>query len=342
VSEKEKKHTQVVTIYDVAAEAGVSLATVSRVINNSAVVRPERRKRVEEAIEKLNFKPNEIARGLARKKSTSIGVLVADINRAEVIELLAGIIDTANLKQYGYSVNINSYLGDIETFKQQVEKMVSSQVDGLLVMCDYVTEEIHDILVNLSIPKVLFATPNKYDDLYDISINYEKVGEDISQYIIQQQYKSATIISRDTESTEEGIIASFIENCESENVSVIHQTVKSDFDYDKAYHALYEIYKDSKMPSFVFATNDTLALALSNVAQDLGKKVPTDIEIMSFSNTHMALIGRPKITSVMYPVYRIGAYAMSIVTKLIKEEALQNIPSLENEFEIIWRESTKK
>lgn len=340
--DKDKKGPHVVTIYDVAKEAGVSLATVSRVINNSAVVRAERRQRVEEAIEKLNFKPNEIARGLARKRSTSIGVIVTDINRAEVVELLAGIIDTANLKQYGYAVSINSYLGDEETFQNQTEKMVSSQIDGLLVMCDHISEAMHDVLVKLPIPTVLFATPNKYADLHGVSINYEKVAKDISDYIIAQKYQSATIVSRDTEIATFGIVEAFMDNCEAAKVSVEHCMVKSDYDYEKAYQYLYKTYQNSTIPNMVFATNDTLALAFSNVVQDLGKNVPNDTEVISFSNTHMALIGRPKLTSVMYPVYRIGAYAMSIVTKLIKQEELDDIPSLENEFEIIWRESTKK
>ena len=342
MDEKEKKSSQVVTIYDVAAEADVSLATVSRVINNSAVVRPERRKRVEDAIKKLNFKPNEIARGLARKRSTSIGILVADINRAEVVELLAGVIDTANLKQYGYGVSINSYLGDEETFRHQIERMVSNQIDGLLVMCDYVSPEIHEILTNLSIPTVLFATPNTYSDLHAVSINYDKIGADIANYVIGQKYQEATIIARDTENETVGILGAFNNNCKNSDIRVEHIAIKNDYHYAKAYQELYTRYQNTTIPPFVFATSDSLALAFSNAVQDLGKKIPEDVEIISFSNTPMAVIGRPQLTSVMYPVYRIGAYAMSIVTKLIKEEKLENIPALENDFEIIWRESTKK
>lgn len=337
--EKGKKNTDVVTIYDVAKEADVSLATVSRVINNSAVVREERRERVEAAIKKLNFKPNEIARGLARKKSTNIGVIVSDIYRGEVTELLAGIVDTANLKQYGYALSINSYLGDEEDFKIQVERMISSQVDGLLVMCDTLTENMHDVLVDTNTPLVLFATPNTYPDLYTISINYAKVGKEIVTYFNSQNYKQVSILSRTTDPQDCGVIKSFVD--ESKNKGIVTETIQLPAAYDKAYAFLAQQYDGKTVPSAVFATNDTHALAYSNYVQDRGLVVPSDVEIISFSNTQSAVMGRPQLTSVMYPVYRIGAYAMSVVTKLINEEALNSIPSLEDDYEIIWRGSTK-
>jgi len=341
VETKNKKKSQGVTIYDVAEDAGVSLATVSRVINNSAVVRPERRARVLASIEKLNFKPNEIARGLARQKSTNIGVLVPDLFRSETSELLSGIVDTANLGQYGYGININSYLSDVASFKKQVERLVSHRVDGLLVMADYLNDEMYETLVSLNIPTVLFATATKFDDIPNVSLNYQQIGQDVVAYIANQKYKEATIIMRDTEFDASGLTGAVLQSCEDANITLIQQEIKADFNYEKTYRVLYERYVDEPLPKFVFATNDMFALAFSNVVQDLGKSVPEDVEIIGFSNTQLALIGRPKITSIMYPVYRIGAYAIGMVTRLIQGKSLNNIGSLENEYEIIWRESTR-
>jgi len=338
---KSRKRAQGITIYDVAADAGVSLATVSRVINNSAVVRPERRERVLASIKKLNFKPNEIARGLARQKSTNIGVLVPDLCRSETSELLSGIVDTANLKQYGYGVNVNSYLTNIVSFNQQVDKMISHRVDGLLVMADELTDAMHQTLTNLSIPVVVFATAHKFSDLPSVALNYERVAQDIVDYISAQKYQSATIITRDTEAYAYGLSGFFTTACAKNNIALNEQLIKADLNYEKTYRVLYEVYKHGDIPPIVFATNDMFALAFSNVVQDLGKQVPADVEIISFSNTQLALVGRPKITSVMYPVYRIGAYAIGMLTKLIQEKSLDDIVSLENEYEIIWRESTK-
>ena len=326
-----------VTIYDVAKEADVSLATVSRVLNNTAVVRPERRERVEKAIAKLNFVPNEIARGLARKSSTSIGIIVSEVTRASVAELISGIIDTANLKQYGYSVSINSYHGDDNEFKEHVDHMISSQIDGLLVMGDGISPRMHEILKGIAIPTVVFSTPHAYDDLHSISINYVKVMQDVLTYFKGKGKKQVTMLARGlnddidvyqdilmTEAAEQGLQAT---------------TEYVNGSYEKVYNALYAKYSNAAIPEAVFAMSDTIALAYSNVIQDLGHSVPGDSEIISFSNTQNALVGRPQITSVMYPVYRIGAYAMSAITKLIKENEMPEI-DLENKYEIIWREST--
>lgn len=332
------KKTQAVTIYDVAKEANVSLATVSRVLNNSAVVRPERRARVEEAIARLNFKPNEIARGLARKSSTSIGVIVSDINRASVSELLAGIIDTANLKQYAYSVTINSYMGDEAVFKTQIEHMISSQVDGLLIMCDYITEEMYKTLKSTTVPIVLFATPNKHSDIYTIAINYSKVAHDIANYFFTKSYQKLLLLSRNAEDTDE-MLEEFQQLAKKENVETQLMSMKED--YSKNYELFYEYYKNNPLPEGVFATSDSLALAFSNAIQDLGHTIPDAVEVISFSNTQSAIMARPQLTSVMYPIYRIGAYAMSAITKLIKNEAIEAL-SLENDYQIIWRQSTKK
>ena len=96
------------TIYDVAGAAKVSLATVSRVMNNPEKVNPETRERVLKVIKELGYKPNAIARGLASRKSTTIGVIISDITRASVSQMLGGIIDVA--KKYEYSIKIFSFL----------------------------------------------------------------------------------------------------------------------------------------------------------------------------------------------------------------------------------------
>jgi len=146
---------------------------------------------------------------------------------------------------------------------------------------------------------------------------------------------------RDTEFDESGLSGSVLQSCENGNIALRRQAIKADFNYEKTYRVLYDAYRHEPLPKFVFATNDMFALAFSNVAQDLGKRVPDDVEIISFSNTQLALVGRPQITSIMYPVYRIGAYAIGMVTKLIQGKSLDDIVSVENEYEIIWRESTK-
>ena len=108
------------TIYDVAGAARVSLATVSRVLNNPEKVNEETRKRVLDVIKKLGYRPNAIARGLASRKTTTVGVIVSDISRASVSQMIGGIMDIA--KQYSYSIKVFSmhYENNINDFARNV------------------------------------------------------------------------------------------------------------------------------------------------------------------------------------------------------------------------------
>ena len=117
------------TIYDVAGAARVSLATVSRVLNNPEKVNEETRKRVLEVIKQLGYRPNAIARGLASRKTTTVGIIVSDITRASVSQMINGIMTIA--KQFSYSVKVFS-MHDERNINDFARTVVSEQVDGVI------------------------------------------------------------------------------------------------------------------------------------------------------------------------------------------------------------------
>src|SRR5574344_884424 len=112
------------TIYDVAGAAGVSLATVSRVLNNPEKVKEETRTRVLKVIKELGYRPNVIARGLASKRTTTVGVVISDITRASVTQMLGGISDIAN--KYKYSLKIFSIHDDMDV-SETLKDIVAEQ-----------------------------------------------------------------------------------------------------------------------------------------------------------------------------------------------------------------------
>ena len=119
-----------VTIYDVAKEAGVSLATVSRVINGSNVVKAPTKERVEAAVEKLGYKPNAIAQGLALQKSTSIGLVVPEASFTYTGQVINGLIDVAKIYNYNIMLHtITAGITDINTVKQYFLKLLEYMID---------------------------------------------------------------------------------------------------------------------------------------------------------------------------------------------------------------------
>ena len=125
------------TIYDVAGAAGVSLATVSRVLNNPEKVKEETRQRVLKVIKELGYRPNVIARGLASRKTTTVGVVISDITRASVAEMLGGISDIA--QNYKYSIKLFSIREDMDII-DTLHDIVAEQVDGVLYLNDELSE----------------------------------------------------------------------------------------------------------------------------------------------------------------------------------------------------------
>lgn len=333
-----KKNKNVVTIYDVAREADVSLATVSRVLNNSAVVREEKKKRVQEAIKKLKFKPNEIARGLARKATTTIGVIVPDTSRLVVSELLSGIIDTANLKQYNYTILVNSYVGDEVKFAEQLERFTAAQVDGVLIMCDFFTQKMQMALQEATIPVISFAsqTPKGITQA-SITVDYQAAAATACQYFITNGYQELLFLTRSEQLDSDPLYKGIATVYKNEKIKTL--TLKEH--YAKNYEVLKAYLKKNILPKAVFVADDELAIVLTNLALDMNIQIPTDLELISFADTEVALMSRPQVTSIMYPVYKVGAYAMSTMKKCIKNEKIDDV-NLNDEFEIIWRGTTKK
>ena len=147
-----------VTIYDVAREAGVSLATVSRVINGSTVVRDKTKQKVLEVIERLDFKPNDIARGLATSKTTTIAIVFPQSLFAHVKDMIGGIGDTGRT-HLDYNINIYTTddIGDENTVADITERLVKSRVDGAILFNNENIDEMIESIVKYKLPIVVIG-----------------------------------------------------------------------------------------------------------------------------------------------------------------------------------------
>ena len=123
---------QTITIYDVAREAGVSMATVSRVVNGNPNVKPSTRKKVSEVIERLDYRPNAVARGLASKKTTTVGVIIPNVTNVFFSSLARGIDDIASM--YKYNIILANSDENPEKEVQVFNTLLAKQVDGIIFM----------------------------------------------------------------------------------------------------------------------------------------------------------------------------------------------------------------
>ena len=169
-----------VTIYDVAKEANVSLATVSRVINSVDVVRKDTRERVEAAIKRLGYKPNAIAQGLALSKTTTIGLVVPEASFTFTGNVINGLLDVARI--YKYNIMLNTTTEGISEISDIIESIIKSRVDGVVIYNDKMDYSMLKELTNYDIPIVIINNKVSDEKLSSVYIDiaravYEKVDE---------------------------------------------------------------------------------------------------------------------------------------------------------------------
>ncbi len=319
----ERRHVTV-TIYDVAREAGVSMATVSRVVNNNPNVKPQTRKKVFEAIERLGYRPNAVARGLASKKTTTVGVVIPDISNAIFAEVARGIEDIANM--YHYNIILCNADKRKEKEIRVVNTLLEKQVDGLLFMGGTVTDEHLQAFKTANVPIVLCATTDEHGTMPAVDIDHEAAAYDAVKALIERGHKSIAMISGTLQDPANGY-ARF----QGYKRALVDAGIAYDEDYVRVGNYRYESGVDAMKyflelpdrPTAVFSATDEMAIGAVHCIQDFGLKVPEDISVISVDNTRMASMVRPKLSSVAQPMYDIGAVSMRLLTKLMKKENVE-------------------
>lgn len=312
----------VVTINDVAKEAGVSITTVSRVINKNYPVKQSTTERVLEAIEKLNYKPNAMARSLITKQTSMIGVVVPGITNIffpTIVEALETVC-----KGKGYNISLSNTCGDYEEERNLINQMISKQVDGIIVIdpsyenladnfYDEISKTIPTIIVNGS-ANGFRGNFVSYDEeigtreafKYLLGLGHEKIafvrGDRSYSYDIKEMiYKE--IVKKNKLGYE------YIINIGSANsIEVLEHSQTQ----------IKSLLLHENRPTAVFACNDLMALSVINGCHRLGLKVPYDISVIGFDNTFITNIIHPTLTSVDQNMKQIGNRAAIELLDIIK------------------------
>ena len=330
-----------VTIYDVAREANVSMATVSRVVNGNPNVKPTTRKKVLEAIERLGYRPNAVARGLASKKTTTVGVIIPDISSIFYAELARGIEDIATM--YKYNIILSNSDQNMDKELHLLNTMLGKQVDGSVFMSGNVTDEHVEEFKRSPVPIVLAASVEEKGETASVAIDYEQALYDAAVMLIENGHKRLAFVSGPMQEpiNKAKKLQGFKRALQDKGLEFKEEyVVEGDYTYDSGMEALDALMKLDEKPTAVISATDEMALGIIHSAQDKGLSIPEDLEVVGFDNTRLSLMVRPQLTTVVQPTYDIGAVAMRLLTKLMnKEEVEEHIVQLPHRIE--QRQSTK-
>lgn len=323
-----------ITIYDVAREAKVSMATVSRVVNNNPNVKELTRKRVKEVIEKLKYTPNAVARGLASKKTTTIGIVLPNISDLSSAETVSGIESVANM--YKYNIILANSCSEKEKEREIFDSFLSKQVDGIIYLGHSISESSKTYLENTNIPVVLSGNIGIDESFYSVNIDYKKASYEITKEFLEKGEENIALVISSYESQKAQRIISGYKKALRELGKEFNS--KLIIDGYKTYKESSYVLKNIKetQAKVVITMFDEVALSILNQSHDMGLEVPKELEIISFENTKLLDMTRPKISSVFNPIFDVGAVSMRILTKIIDiEKAKRKQEECKEEIELL-------
>ncbi len=306
-----------VTIYDVAKEAKVSLATVSRVINGLEIVREDTRLRVNEAIEKLGYKPNAIAQGLALQKTTTIALVVPEASFSYTGQIINGLLDVAKI--YKYNIMLHTVSEGIVEIGEIIDTIIKSRVDGVVIYNDKLIYDELKALTNYQFPIVLIGNKMSTNNICSVYVDLEKaVYELVSEYLDKGKGDIAIVQDRKNKYMIEQLIKGATTAFERRGL-VFEQYIEIPQEYRSSYQYLKEYFK-KRRHDLVIAYRDSQALAVANAAAENDIKVPEELEIVCIIDSKYNSMVRPQLSSFTFPSYDLGAVSMRVMTKMLKQD----------------------
>ncbi len=326
-----------VTIYDVANEAKVSLATVSRVINGLEIVREDTRARVESAIEKLGYKPNAIAQGLALQKTTTIALVVPEASFNYTGQIINGLLDVAKI--YKYNIMLHTTTEGILEINEIIENIIKSRVDGVVIYNDKLLYNELRELTKYQFPIVLIGNRMSENNVACVYVDIEKAAYELALQYISRGQKDIAIIEDRKNSYAINQLIKGVTRAFEEKQLTFNQYIEIPAMYRSSYEFLSNYFKD-KRHDLIIAYRDSQALAAINAANENGIAVPKEMEIVCVIDTKYNAMVRPRLSSFSIPSYDLGAVAMRMMTKLLHQESFED-REIELSYLFTPRQSTK-
>lgn len=338
-----------ISIRDIARECDVSVATVSRVLNNSEAVKEETRILIQNVIERYNYKPNELARGLYTQRTKSIGVILPEITNHFFAKVFLEIEKAAI--EFGQTVFLCNTLSEYRLEDFYASRLAEKQVDGLILLGGHVNETKTNAQYVALLKRDVFPTPiviinGKLDHYTENCVivssdEHEAMFQAISYLTGLGHRKIGFLGGR------KGIMSTDIKLRALKQVSQQADFIlkkewikQSDFTYQGGVNAMSALLEEKELPTAIIAINDEAAAGIINTCIAKGFHIPDDFSVLGFDNSAISTTTLPSITTLSHPYKDLGFIAVDLINKMLTEPTGQ--PSEINlKMEIVQRDSCK-
>lgn len=308
------------TMKDVAKLAGVSISTVSHVINKTRYVEPETREKVFQAIKSLGYRPNILASSLRKKITSTIGLIISNITNLFYPEVVRGVEDY--LAKYNYNLILCNSDEDVEKEKNYIEVLFSRRVDGLIITPSKSSEtrENLDLFREKNIPIVL--VDRKIEGLDEDVVLVDNIGGtyEAIKYLISLGHKRIGIITGPLDTTTgcerlEGYLKALEDHKIRKDENLIYE---GNFKEDGGYKGVEMLLNLKNPPTAIFTSNNLMALGALKKINELNIKIPKDLSLISFDDMEWFPYFSPPLSAVYQPAYELGETAVKLLFERLR------------------------
>lgn len=305
--------TKEVTIYDIAEQLSISVATVSRALQDDPVVTKKTKKRVFDLAEKLGYRSNHFARSLRKQRTETIGVIVPRLNSYFMSTVIAGIENIAN--SHGYNLIITQSSESVKKEMAAARTLFDSRVDGLLVSLAYDTEDISHFekFHQKQLPVIFFDRGEAQKKFTSVEIDNYQAAYIATQHLIKQGRKKIVHITAYSQrSVYADRLRGFKQALKENDIGFTEKNIfRNNLTQEAGVAVAMELLQRKKeaLPDAVFAANDNAAVGCLLYLKQEGIKIPDDIAIVGFNNDPISTIVEPHLTTINYPGYEMGQTA---------------------------------
>lgn len=307
-----------VTIEDVARKAGVSISTVSRVMNNNRYIAEGTRKNVLEAISALDYRPNALAKGLKQMKTNSIGLILSNLQNPFWLMVLEGIEDAC--QEAGYSLLILNSRDDLEKEGDNVKEFMVRQLDGIIINPAGGGNPLFNALIEEQFPVVFLNRKVRELDANTVVVDNVQGAMLAINHLLRLEKNKIALFSYPTNNISPRLerIEGYKKALNDHGHEVNDAFIKIVGNKSDCLKSMKQLFDEGEKPNAIFSTNNMLTLIILDVLGEMGIKVPEEVSLVGYDETEWSKHLSPPLTTVKQPAYEMGKGAAEKLIRLVR------------------------
>jgi DNA-binding LacI/PurR family transcriptional regulator len=326
------------SVIEVAKLAGVSIATVSRVVTNSAFVEPKTRQKVEKAIKKLNYVPNLLAKGMKEKSGGFIGLVIEEISHEFFSSVINSIEESVSSRGYTLLL-VNTAVRKGQTEDEIIGRLLGRKVDGIIVMSD---TQLFKKMKLSGIPMVLMNCFHEEGHIPKVMVDDYRAGVLAGEHFADLGHHRLFCVTGGGGVNSMQRLSGFRDSLGQRGIALTEgQVFQGDFEYASGIAAVRHILKTGIDVSGIWAQNDLMAIGAMSELSRSGKRIPDEISILGMDDSPIAQYSYPRLTTLRQPIQEMAVKTVEILLDLRDGKKVEEVDVVFPP-ELIMRESTRR